>query len=128
MVDDGFRYWAFLSYSSKDAVFAKKLHRCLERYSYPRDLVGRPGRDGPVPKKIFPVFRDREELPLSADLGSTIEDALRASRYLIVVCSPHAAKSRWVNEEIRHFKTLGRSDRLLALIIDGEPNAADHGD
>jgi len=127
MVDDRFRYWAFLSYSSKDSAFAKKLHRRLERYRYPRDLVGRPGRDGPVPRKIFPVFRDREELPLSADLGSTIEDALRASRYLIVVCSPHAAKSRWVNEEIRHFKTLGRSDRILALIIDGEPNAADHG-
>ena len=104
---------------------AKKLHRALEHYPIPKDLRGRPGRDGPVPEKIFPVFRDRDELPLASDLGSTITDALRASRYLIVLCSPNSAKSRWVDEEIRTFKAMGREDRILALILDGEPNAAD---
>lgn len=120
-----YRYWAFISYSSRDVAVAKKLHRSLESYRIPRDLVGRPGRDGPVPKKLFPVFRDREELPLASDLGSSIEDALRSSRYLIVLCSPDAARSRWVNEEVRHFKALGREDRMLAIIVSGEPNAAD---
>ena len=118
------RYWAFLSYSSKDAAFVKKLHTKLETYRMPRDLVGRPGLDEPIPKKLFPVFRDRDELPLASDLGSTIQDALHASRYLIVICSPNSARSQWVNEEIRCFKAMGRANRILALIIDGEPNAS----
>jgi len=122
---DDFRYWAFISYSSNDAKFAKKLHKKLETYRIPRDLVGRPGRDGPVPRRVFPIFRDREELPLSAELGASIEDALRASRYLIVVCSPLAAQSKWVNEEIRYFKSIGRADHILAMIIDGEPHGSE---
>lgn len=120
------RYWAFISYSSKDVNLAKRLHIALETYPIARDLVGRPGRDSqPVSPKLFPIFRDRDELPLSSDLGGSIQDALRASRYLIILCTPDAAKSRWVNEEIRYFKSLGREDRLLALIARGEPNASE---
>ncbi|MCH8034592.1 MAG: toll/interleukin-1 receptor domain-containing protein [Bacteroidetes bacterium] len=105
---DGYRYWAFISYSSKDSKVARKLHKKLETYNIPRDLVGRPGRYEPVPRRLFPIFRDRDELPLSADLGASIEDALRASRYLIVLCSRNSATSRWVNEEIRYFKVSGQ--------------------
>jgi len=90
--------------------------------------VGREERDFPVPKKIFPVFRDREELPTSADLSQQINLALRQSRYLIVICSPHAATSIWVNEEIKYFKALGRENQILAVIVDGEPNASDKPD
>jgi WD40 repeat protein len=78
-----------------------------------------------VPVRVFPIFRDREELPVSADLGMNIVDALRRSRYLIVICSPSAARSRWVNEEIKIFKALGGESRILALIVEGEPNASD---
>ena len=42
-----------------------------------------------------------------------------------MICSPQAAKSRWVNEEIIAFKRLGREDRIFCLIVDGEPNATD---
>jgi WD40 repeat protein len=80
-----------------------------------------------VPERIFPIFRDREELPASANLASHINKALCESRYLIVICSPRAAKSQWVAEEIRAFKALGRDDRVLALIVDGEPNAGENG-
>ena len=120
------RYLAFISYSSKDRHEAVRLHRQLERFRIPRALVGRPGRDVPVPRSLFPIFRDRDELPLSADIGTSIEDALRASRYLIVLCSPDAAGSHWVNEEVRYFKSLGHDDRILAIILRGEPNASDH--
>ena len=120
-----FRYWAFISYSSKDREVAKKFHKSLETYRLPLKLRGQEGRDGLIPKKLFPIFRDRDELPLSADLGSTIEDALSASRYLIVLCSKDSAQSHWVNEEIRYFKSLGREDRILAVILNGEPNASD---
>lgn len=78
-----------------------------------------------MPRRLFPIFRDREELPLSSDLGATIQDALHASRYLIVLSSPNAAKSRWVNEEVRYFKSLGREDRIIAIMLDGDPNASD---
>ncbi|MFT7619263.1 MAG: hypothetical protein ACI97A_002913 [Planctomycetota bacterium] len=122
-------YLAFLSYSSKDEAVARKLLKRIEGFQIPKALVGTPGRDGPVPKRLFPLFRDREELPLSSNLGATIGDALKASRFLIVICSPHSAQSRWVNEEIRIFKAMGREDRVLAFIIDGVPNAtAGNGD
>lgn len=116
------KYWAFLSYSHRDHKIARWLHHSLETYRIPKQLVGRMGRCEPVPSRLFPVFRDREELPTSSDLGGNIREALRKSRYLIVVCSPAAAASRWVNEEILEFKRLGREACILCLIIAGEPN------
>ena len=41
-----------------------------------------------------------------------------------MICSPKAAKSRWVNEEILTFKRLGREDRIFCLIVAGEPGAS----
>ncbi|HEY2139074.1 MAG TPA: TIR domain-containing protein, partial [Chthoniobacterales bacterium] len=119
------KYWAFISYSHTDKEWGDWLHKSLETYRVPSRLVGKESRDGIIPSRIFPVFRDREELPVSSDLGTNISEALRESRYLIVVCSPRSARSRWVGEEIKAFKRLGREDRILALIVDGEPNAAD---
>ena len=119
------RYKAFISYSHIDKVWGDWLHKALESYRVPRRLLTEAGRDGAVPAKLFPIFRDREELPSSAALGQHINAALEQSAYLIVICSPNAAASRWVNEEILTFKRLGREDRILALIVDGEPNAAD---
>lgn len=119
------RYWAFISYSHQDSRAASRLHRRLESYRVPRHLVGRPTAKGAVPKRLQPIFRDRDELPSSSELGGVIRRALSESRHLIVICSPSAAASRWVDEEIRLFKAMGGGDRILALIIDGEPNAAD---
>jgi hypothetical protein len=120
-----FKYWAFISYSHRDEEWAQWLHKELETYRVPRRLVGRSTPLGPVPRRLFPVFRDREELPGSADLGGNISGALARSRTLVVVCSPRSAVSRWVNEEIKTFKALGREDRVLCLVVDGEPNATD---
>jgi WD40 repeat protein len=119
------KYWAFISYSHTDREWGDWLHKSLETYRVPSRLVGKESRDGIIPSRIFPVFRDREELPVSSDLGTNISEALSESRYLIVVCSPRSAQSRWVGEEIKAFKRLGREDRILALIVDGEPNAAE---
>jgi hypothetical protein len=118
------KYWAFISYSHADEEWAKWLHKSIETYRVPRKLVGRDTTNGALPKRLFPVFRDRDELPGASDLGGKIQDALRTSRSLIVICSPKSAVSKWVNEEIKTYKTLGRADHVLALMIDGEPNAA----
>jgi tetratricopeptide (TPR) repeat protein len=71
------------------------------------------------------VFRDRDELSSSADLGSTVQQALEDSENLIVVCSPGAASSHWANEEIRHFAKLEREDRIFCMIVDGDPTGVD---
>ena len=123
-----FKYWAFISYSHRDRVWGDWLHRVLETYRVPRQIRARPGRDGALPRRIMPVFRDKEELPTSANLGEAIYQALLASRYLIVICSTASARSIWVNEEVRNFKRMGRADRIMCLVIDGEPNATDRGD
>lgn len=119
------RYRAYISYSHKDERWAKWLHRALESYRLPRNLVGSRTVTGEVPSRIRPVFRDRDDLSSATDLGSTVKQALADSENLVVICSPGAAGSHWVNEEIRQFASLGRTDRVFCIIVDGEP--ADDG-
>ena len=118
-----YKYRAFISYSNADKIAAAWLFNALDTYRVPHKVRATAGRDGPVPARLYPIFRDREEFPASSDLGTQIEQALEASATLVVVCSPNSAKSHWVNEEILTFKRMGREGRILALIIGGEPNA-----
>ena len=122
-MSDSYKYKAFISYSHKDEKWGRWLHRGIEGYRIPKGLVGRDTLNGPVPKRLFPLFRDREELPTASDLSEIIDQALIDSSHLIVICSPNSAKSQWVNEEVKAFKKLGKQNRILCLIVDGEPNA-----
>ena len=116
-----FKYKAFISYSHADEKSTKWLHHQLEQYRIPSYLVK---RDGLPSNRLKPIFRDRDELSSSASLGKSIETALADSETLIVVCSPSAAQSKWVNEEIATYQRLGRGDRIYCLIVDGEPATA----
>ena len=116
-----FKYKAFISYSHRDESWGRWLHRSIEGYRVPKGVIGRETIYGPVPKRLFPVFRDREELPTASDLSEMIHDGLVNSSHLIVICSPNSAKSKWVNEEIKTFKKLGKQNRIVCLIVDGEP-------
>jgi hypothetical protein len=125
-VPEAFEYWAFISYSAADTRAARWLHRAIESYGIPTRLVGEQAASGiTTPKRLKPVFRDRDELPASADLRGEIAGALEASRFLIVLCSPHAARSSWVNREVETFRALGRGNRIFAVIVAGEPNSGD---
>lgn len=119
------RYAAFISYSHADSTCVRWLHRALETYRLPKVLVGSESPFGPVPRRLPPVFRDRDELPASGDLGQELRAALAQSRFQIVLCSPRAARSKWVNEEILSFKRMHGESRTLALIVSGEPYAGD---
>lgn len=119
------RYWAFLSYSHSDSKVANWLHDSIEQFRVPPTLVGRLTEMGPVPKRLTPIFRDRHELAAAGDLSDEIEEALAGSRFLIVLCSPAAAKSRWTNKEIDCFKRLHGDGCVLAAIVDGEPFASE---
>ncbi|WP_309602309.1 toll/interleukin-1 receptor domain-containing protein [Sphingomonas sp.] len=125
LADDTHRYWAFLSYSHADSADADWLHQAIERFVVPKALVGRVTAHGAVPKRLTPIFRDRHELAASSDLGGKIRAAIKQSRYLMVLCSPAAAQSRWVNEEILAFKKLHGERRILAAIVGGEPWASE---
>lgn len=106
--------------------WAEWLHRGLERYTVPPAIVGTPNlRGDPIEPSLYPIFRDDVELPPTADLTAGIENALRLSDHLIVLCSPRSALSPWVRMEVRRFKEMSRSDRIIAVIIAGEPNCAD---
>lgn len=120
-----FRYKAFISYSHQDEHWARWLHHALENYRVPRRLVGKQGSFGEIPARLAPVFRDREDLSSAASLSESVQQELAAAETLVVICSPAAVQSRWVNEEIKAFAALGRADRIYALIVDGDPQAAE---
>jgi tetratricopeptide (TPR) repeat protein len=119
-----FKYRAFISYSHADEEWAKWLHKALETYRMPKRLVGRETAFGVVPDRIAPVFRDRDELATATNLGDILTRALQDSACQLVICSRKSAKSRWVNEEIKTVKRLGKAHRIFALIVDGEPGAS----
>ena len=120
---DGFRYRAFISYSHRDQQVVRWLHRAIETYSIPSDLVGQTTGCGTIPRRLSPVFRDEDELPGAAELGPHLEAALHDSAALIVVCSPAAAASVWVDREIRFFKEKNPGRPVLAVIVEGVPGS-----
>lgn len=115
------RYKAFISYSHRDKAWASRIHARLELFRTPKKLVGAAGLHGDIPRKLTPVFRDREELPSGSALGPALQDALQRSEFLLVLCSPASANSKYVNEEIRFFRRTHGDERVLAAIVDGEP-------
>jgi tetratricopeptide (TPR) repeat protein len=119
------RYFAFLSYSHKDEELAEWLHAELEQFRVPSKLVGKISEHGVIPRRLTPVFRDRQELGAATDLGDEIEQALDRSQFLIVLCSPSAAASRWTNAEIAAFKKSHPDGCVLAAIASGEPFASE---
>jgi tetratricopeptide (TPR) repeat protein len=118
-------YFAFLSYSHDDTAEADWLHDELEKFRVPSALAGKLTSEGVIPRRLTPIFRDRHELAAADDLGEEIREALAASRALIVLCSPAAAKSKWTNAEIELFKRLHPEGCVIAAIIAGEPFASD---
>lgn len=112
-------YQAFISYSHSDENWARWLQRALEKYALPKTLRQMHPH---LPKRLYPIFRDRDELASGVDLSESIRKAMDDSAALIVICSPAARNSRWVNEEIRRFQASGRSDRIFCLLVAGSPD------
>lgn len=111
------KYWAFLSYSHANEAIASRLHRELERYALPR----RVRKAYALPARLTPIFRDVEELEAASGLNTRLQDALDESRWLIVLCSPASAKSKYVNAEIEYFLGKHGANRILCALLDGEP-------
>ncbi len=123
MVQD-IRYVAFISYAHRDEDAAQRLHRALETYAVPKGIDIGIGNDTEMRGKLSPIFRDVTELTAHHSLSEKIRAAVESSRCLIVLCSPAAKDSHWVNEEIRLFRKLHGEGAILSVIVDGTPDTA----
>ncbi len=119
--DQSLPYEAFVSYShsERDALVARMIQRFVENYSIPRALRARAGR-----ACLGKVFRDEADLAAGPSLAARLQEALEDSRWLIVVCSPAAAASQWVNREVETFVACHGREHVLAVLVAGDPDEA----
>ena len=110
------KYRAFLSYSHANQKWARWLHRSLERYRVPKHVVTSAGLPG---ARLKPVFLDRDELGSSGSLSDSIRRALAESEALIVICSPTAAGSKWVNQEVEEYQKLFGGANIFCCVVEG---------
>ena len=114
-----FKYFAFISYNAKDADWGRRVQRKLEHYRMPATLCSERGWKR---KPIRPVFFAPTDIQ-PGGLDEELQERLRASRNLIVICSPNSAQSEWVGKEIEFFHSLGRTQHIHFFIIDGKPHS-----
>ena len=107
-------YAGFLSYAHADEAVAARLHQAVETYKIPK------GHE----RTLSPIFRDTAELTAHHSLSEKIQDAVTGSRVLIVLCSPAAKLSHWVNEEIRLFRGLHGESAILCVLAEGTPDTS----
>ena len=108
-----FVYDAFVSYSRTDKTLASRLAKALEAYRPPKDLA--------VPQQHLRIFRDEEDFT-GVEYYASVERHLTSSGSLIVVCSPNARRSQYVNDEIRRFGTTRGAERIIPVLCSGLPN------
>ena len=120
-MEQNHHYYAFISYSTADSKWAKWLQNELSYYHIPSSV--KKSRIG-IPDKIRPVFIYEYDLAGNR-LHTAIQQELESSKYLIVICSPNAAKSKYVNGEIETFIRMGRGEYIIPFIVDGEVNSSD---
>ena len=118
MEDSKYKFDVFLSYSRKDEDFGRKLEEALESYTLPKDVNSRS-----IARKRLNVFRDKKDLvPNQADYYQAIEGYLNQSRYLVVICSPNARSSPYVDAEIEAFLRSNEANRVIPVLLSGKPN------
>lgn len=118
-MEDKYKYFAFISYNSKDTAWGKRVQKKLEHYRMPATLCSEHGWKRKPLNPIFFAPTDIQPGGLTAEL----QERLKASRNLIVICSPNSAKSAWVGKEIEYFHSLGRTDNIHFFIVDGVPHS-----
>ena len=116
-----FKYYAFISYNSKDTVWGKRVQRKLEHYRMPATLCNERGWKRTPIRPVF--FAPTDIQP--GGLTDELQERLKASRNLIVICSPNSAQSDWVGKEIEFFHSLGRTSNIHFFIVDGKPHSGD---
>lgn len=119
MSQEQYKYFAFISYNTKDTAWGKRVHKKLEHYRMPSTLCSEHGWKQKPMKPIFFAPTDIQPGGLTTEL----QERLKSSRNLIVICSPNSAKSKWVGKEIEYFHSLGRTNNIHFFIVDGVPHS-----
>ena len=102
-------YDAFISYShAADGKLAPALQGGLQRLAKP---WYRP--------RALRIFRDDTGLAVNPHLWSSIAEAMEESRYFVLLCSPEAAASAWVNREVEHWLAHQPVEHLLPVLTEG---------
>lgn len=118
-MEQEYKYFAFISYSSHDYKWGKRIQNKLEHYRIPTTLCSKRGWKRQPMRPVFFAPTDIQPGGLSEEL----QERLKTSRNLIVVCSPHSAQSKWVGMEIAFFHKLGRTQQIQFFIVDGIPHS-----
>lgn len=113
-----YKYDAFISYrhTEPDFTIVKNLHSMIEKFKVPKHLSENSSNE----TREFRVFRDREELS-TKDLSTMIQEGLKESENLIVICSRRTPLSPWCRKEVQLFKEMHGSDNIIPVLIEGEP-------
>ncbi|GIE34710.1 hypothetical protein Ait01nite_077550 [Actinoplanes italicus] len=100
----------FISYShAADGRLAPAVQRGLHRLARPWNR-----------RRALWIFRDQTGLSVTPALWSSIQEALDGSDWFVLLASPEAAQSPWVNREIEHWIATKPADRILPVLTDGE--------
>jgi WD40 repeat protein len=103
-------YAAFISYShGADGKLAPILQRALQAFSKPWYRL-----------RAVRVFRDEASLSANPALWPSIENALTGSNFFILLASPEAAASSWVNREVQYWLQTKSSAHVLIALTGGE--------
>ncbi|MDR3322561.1 MAG: hypothetical protein LBS93_08930 [Synergistaceae bacterium] len=124
-----YRFYAFVSHEEggRDEKCARWLRRRLENYRIPVETVSRLRRESAaitedtIPSRLAVGASARTFFGYPPEEPAGPGSVTMAARYLIVICSPRAAKSERVNEDVKEFVESGKEDYIIPFIIDGEP-------
>src|SRR5438045_3567716 len=101
---------AFISYShAADGLLAPRLQDGLQRFAKPWWR-----------RRSLHVFRDETGLSANPGLWTSITAALDESDYFVLLASPEAADSAWVNREIEYWRAHKDPSHILPVVTDGE--------
>ena len=114
----------------KKQAFSLSAEQNYQNHRLPQGLDGQKEKTGALfksfpaesnPRRLGRIFRDTTDLGARADLTAELRRELEDSEYMIVLCSTASAESVWVEREIRYFLQTHPAERILPVLIDGEP-------
>ena len=108
----------------KSEGYGSWLRTQLLHFRLPSSIVGSFGRFGEIDHHISHVYLYEDD---GAPLDDIVLEELHRSTFMVVVCSILSAQSSNINHLIEVFKSKYAGDRILALIIDGDPRSHDSG-
>lgn len=108
-----YKNYAFISYSHRDIKIARWLQKRLEHFRLPSEIHNEIEAEE---KYLRPIFRDESDLSVG-NLSDMLEENLKKSKFLILICSEHSATSEWVSKETEIFVNLGRLKQIIPIIV-----------